>query len=99
MFCGSPSLAAINPMAASSESPVAALLPFFFFQQFGQKIRQRLPPRNSRRRVGLESVSDHLNTQRFALAAYLPVPALGSLAASRRNDVIIVDGVSGHITD
>jgi hypothetical protein len=46
--------------------------------------------------VGQESVSDHLNAQRFPLAAYLPAPAIRVLTASRSNDVIIVHGVIGH---
>jgi hypothetical protein len=53
-------------------------------------------PANWGGRVGLISVSGHLNAQRFALAAYLAAPAIREFAASRSNDVVIVDGVIGH---
>jgi hypothetical protein len=77
----------------------AALLPFFFFQQFEQKIRQRLLACKSRSCVGLVSISGHFNSQRLAFAAYLPTPAIGALTLPRGNDVIIVDWVSGHSAD
>jgi hypothetical protein len=76
----------------------AVLLPFFFLRQISQKIGQRALPRKLCGHLGLEPVGGHLDAQWFALAAYLPAPALGPLAASRRNDVIIVDWVSGHET-
>jgi len=73
-----------------------ALLPFFFFQQFEKKIRQRLFTRKLCGSVRLVSISGHLDAQRCALAPYLPAPVRGLLAARVGNDVIIADWASGH---
>jgi hypothetical protein len=80
---------------SKGRSQTEAALLAFFFCQIGQKIRQRLLPRKLCGSIGLESVSGHLNAQRFALAAHIPAPAIRVLAASGSNDVIVV-GVSGH---
>jgi hypothetical protein len=87
-----------NSTTKGARQHEAALLAwtFFFFRQFDQKFRQRLLTRKLRGRVGLKSVSGHLDAQRFALAAYLPSPALRVLTASRTNDAIIIDWVIGH---
>ena len=50
-------------------------------------------PANCAGRVGLKTFYGQPNSQRLALAAYLPTPALGMLTASRRNDIIIVGRV------
>ena len=72
-----------------------ALLPFFFFQQFEKKIRQRLFTRKLCGSVRLVSISGHLDAQRCALAPYLPAPAIGALALLVGNDEMVV-GATGH---
>ena len=71
MVCSGPTRANSARWRLKEATTEAALLPFFFFQYIGQKIRQRALPRKLGGHLRLESVAGHLDAQRFALAEYL----------------------------